>query len=134
MPIDLSTINNNAGVAKTFAELGKDRFSASWLNTTDTTATKKITIDVKSRVIGSYAPNGSPVRQVSFQSVIATPTTVIAPNGNAKSFLETIKTTLTVTAAEIRSVLTDTDVVDCVAYARNGATGTNILNALKGMV
>lgn len=105
MPIDLSTLNNNAGVAKTFAELGKDRFSASWLNTTDSTATKKITIDVKSRIVGTHAPNGSPVRQISFQCVIATPTTVIAPNGNAKSFLETVKSNLTTTAPDRKSVV-----------------------------
>lgn len=133
MPITITTLNNEAGVAKTFSEVAKDKTSSQWINTTDSTAGAKITLDIRQSIAGT-APNGSPVRRSTVRAVHQVPSTVIMPNGNSKTQLESYQVVLSITGPETASVLTATQRKDLVAFIRNTVVAANVDSLAQGMV
>lgn len=126
MAITITTLNNDSAVAKTFTEIGKDRVSAEWVNTTDATATKNGKLTIKQTILSKTKQN-VPLRRtlVSYQ-VVGVDDGVNSP--------ETVTVNFTITAPEQLSVLGGSDRHDAVAYLRNLLTSANVTALTQGQV
>lgn len=133
MPITITTLNNEAAAAKTFAEVAKDKVSSVWLNTTDSTSGTRIELQVRQSTLGP-APNGSPVRRSTVTLKHSVPSTVVMANGNSKTQLEQYTLSCTLTGPEVASVLTSTHRKDLAAYLRNFLVAANVDALAQGMV
>jgi len=133
MPITITTLNNEAGVQKTWEQVNNGTQSSEHRNVTDSTAATPVLIQIRQRKVGQ-APNGSPVRQSNVTALMTTPSTVVMPNGNSASKLETFKISVSITGPENASVLTATNRKDLMAYLRNLLTASNIDKLVAGMV
>ena len=132
MPLTLTTLNNEAAVAKTFTEISKDRNSAEWLNTTDSNATLDIRLTVKQQLIGR-SKTGVGIRRALVQAKAIAPTSVVIA-GNTTSVNEEITVNLTITTPVGLSTLTATQRKDLVAYIRNMCTGNMVDQLVQGQV
>jgi hypothetical protein len=117
LPITLTTLNNNAAVAKTFAEVGKDRNSSEFLNTDDSTTTKDSRLIIKQRLTGKTR-SGVQIRQWLCQYRISVPTSVVI-NGNTVTTTEEITVNLTCSQPVALATLTSTDRKDAIAFLKN---------------
>lgn len=132
MSITITTLNNEAAVAKTFDEIGKDLTNARWRNATDSTSTLDGTFSIVQRQIGK-TKTGVPIRMASVASKFVAPTTVVI-NGNSVVVPEEVLITFNVKAPAARATLTDTQIKDLVAFIRNFATAANVMKLVNGEV
>jgi hypothetical protein len=126
MPITVSTLNNDSAVAKTFTEIGKDLTNAVYINTTDSTATKSIKLQIRQQVIGK-TKTGVAIRRSNVQ------VTATAVDDSASS-PENVIVNLTITGPENLTVLGSSDAQDAMAYVRNLCTGANVTALRQGQV
>lgn len=132
MPLTLTTLNNDAAAAKTFTEIAKDRNSAEWLNTSDSTSTLDIRLLVKQQLIGR-SKTGVGIRRSLVQAKAVAPTSVVIA-GNTTSVNEEITVNLTITTPIGLSTLTATQRKDLVAYIRNLCSGSVVDQLVQGQV
>lgn len=111
MPINITTLNNDAAVAKTFTEIAKDKISGTWLNTTDSNSTKDSRMEIKQSLLGKNK-SGQPVRRSLVQHKISVPTSLPGVS-------DEVTVNLTITRPVQSTVLAGSDVRDAVAYVRN---------------
>lgn len=132
MPIDFSSLTNNAGVAKTFTKISADRNSAEWLNTSDSTASLDIRGFVKQQLSGK-TKTGIPIRRslIQFRTVVPTSVTI---GGNTTSVPEECVVNLTVTAPTQLATLTLTNEKDLVAWLRALTNEAVVVQLLRGEV
>lgn len=123
MSIDITTLNNEAAVAKTFTLIGRDRGVAEWLNTTDFTATHEDKLFIKQQIIGKQ--NGAPLRrslcQLRFRQVNA-----------VSSITDEITVNLTITTPTSLAAATATQRKDAVAFVRNLVTAAVVDKLVNG--
>lgn len=127
MAITITTINNSSAVAKTFTEIGKDRQNAEWLNTTDAAANRDDRINIKQSFLGTKTKLGSRIRRSLVQYRLVVPTATAGVS-------EELIVNVTFTCPETRTVVTDTHVVDAMAFLRNLITDTNVPKIVRGEV
>lgn len=133
MPLNFpSTLNNQAAVANTFVEVGKDRVSGEWLNTTTSTATLDMRMHVKQQLIGR-SKTGVAIRRSLVQAKAIAPTTVVV-GGNSTSVNEEITVNLTITTPVGLASLNSTQRQDLVAFIRNLLTSENVDRLARGEV
>jgi hypothetical protein len=132
MPITITTLNNEAAVAKTFTEISKDKTSGEWLNTTDSTSTFDCRLNIKQQLLGK-SKTGVSIRRSLVQVKAIAPTTVVL-GGNSTSVNEEITVNLTVTTPVGLATLTATQRKDLVAFIRNLCTGSVIDQLVQGQV
>ena len=132
MPLSITTLNNNAAVAKNFTEVGKDRVSSEWLNSDDSTTTLDSRMFVKQRVIGKTKA-GVQIQQSLVQYKIVAPTSVVI-NGNTQTISEEITVNFTITSPKALATLTSTQRKDAVAFLKALLTGANIDALCQGQV
>lgn len=133
MPITITSLNNEAAVPKTFAEVAKDKVSSTWLNTTDSTAGTRIELNIRQAIAG-VAPNGSPIRRTIVSAKHQVPSTVVMANGNSRTQLEAYTATFTLVGPEVASVLTATHRKDLVAFLRYFLVAATVDSLAQGMV
>ncbi|DAD51180.1 TPA_asm: coat protein [ssRNA phage SRR7976325_11] len=132
MPLTITTLNNEAAVAKTFTEIAKDRNSAEWLNTTDSTSALDIRLVVKQQLIGR-SKTGVQIRRSLVQTKAIAPTSVVI-GGNTTNVNEEITVNLTITTPVGLATLTTTQRKDLVAFIRNFVTAANVEALAQGQV
>lgn len=132
MPLSITTLNNEAAAAKTFTEIAKDRNSAEWLNTTDSTAALDIRLLVKQQLVGK-SKTGVAIRRSLVQTKAIAPTTVVI-GGNSTVVNEEITVNLTITTPVGLATLTATQRKDLVAYIRNFVTAANVDALAQGQL
>lgn len=132
MPLAITTLNNEAAVAKTFAEIAKDRSSAEWLNTTDSTSSLDIRLLVKQQLVGK-SKTGVSIRRSLVQTKAIAPTTVVI-GGNSVVVNEEITVNLTITTPVGLATLTSTQRKDLVAFIRNFVTAANVDALAQGQL
>lgn len=132
MPLSITTLNNEAAVAKTFTEIAKDRNSAEWYNTTDSTASLDIRLNVKQQLIGK-SKTGVAIRRSLVQTKAIAPTTVVI-GGNSVVVNEEITVNLTITTPVGLATLTATQRKDLVAFIRNFVTASNVDALAQGQL
>lgn len=132
MPITITTLNNEAAAAKTFTEIAKDRNSAEWLNTTDSTSALDIRLQVKQQLIGK-SKTGVQIRRSLVSAKAVAPTTVVL-GGNSTSVNEEVTVNLTITTPVGLATLTATQRKDLVAFIRNFITAANVDALAQGQV
>lgn len=131
MAITITTLNNEAAAAKTFAEIAKDRMSAQWYNSTDW-SNPATTLTIQQKVTGMDKPSGSPIQMSSVLVETRVPITVVV-NGIEVTRHERFTCRVILTGVQVGNV-TDTQKKDVVAYARNFLTGANALALVRGEV
>lgn len=134
MAISITTVNNSAAVAKTFSEMGKDRTSSQWRNSSDGSSAYSAILDIKQNASAGRDARGNPLRRTSFSCTIARPIEIVNPNGSTKYTEEKVVTTVSITKAPLSTVISDTDVKDSVRYATNPLTDPMILALVAGEV
>jgi hypothetical protein len=132
MPLSITTLNNEAGTAKTFSEIAKDRTTAEWLNTSDSTSALDIRLIVKQQLIGK-SKTGVAIRRSLVQAKAVAPTTVVL-GGNTVSINEEITVNLTITTPVGLATLTTTQRDNLVAYIRNFVDAANVNRLAQGQV
>lgn len=132
MPLTVTTLNNDAAVAKTFTEIAKDRNSAEWLNTTDSTAALDIRLSVAQQLLGK-SKTGVAIRRSRVQAKAVAPTSIVLA-GNTTVVNEEITVNLTITTPVGLATLTPTQRKDLVAFIRNFVTGANVDALAQGQV
>lgn len=126
MPLTITNLVNDAAVAKTFAEIAKDKVSAEWINSTDSSTTKDSRFNVKQAILGKNKA-GQPIRRSLVQHKIVVPTATAGVT-------EEVTVNLTITRPTASTVLTGTDVKDAVSFVRNFVTSANIDALGQGQV
>jgi 6,7-dimethyl-8-ribityllumazine synthase len=132
MPLSITTLNNNAAVAKNFTEVGKDRVSSEFLNSDDSTSTFDSRMVIKQRLTGK-TKSGVPIRQSLVQYKIVVPTSVVI-NGNTQTISEEMTVNLTLTAPVAFAILTSTNRKDAVSFIKNFLTPANVDALSQGQV
>jgi hypothetical protein len=127
MAITITTLNNEAAVAKTFTEVSKDRSTAEWYNSTDETVNYHGTVSIKQRLTGKSA-NGVQLRQTLIQAK------AIGTDGTKAEFPEEVFINVTINTPVGLSVLTATLRKDLMAYLRNLLTAANVDALVTGQV
>lgn len=130
--ITLTTLNNNAAVAKTFTEIAKDKTSAEWVNTTDSTSTLDVRMSVKQQIL-SRTKTGVPIRRSLVQVKAVAPTSVVL-NGNTTTIAEEITMNFTIISPTALATLTPTTRADLLAYLENMLSPTVIEQLVRGEV
>lgn len=130
MSITITTLNNEAAVAKTFTEVGKDRVTAEWINSTDSTSSLDGRLIIKQQTLGKTR-TGVPIRRSLVQSKFVAPTTVVI-NGNSVVVPEEVTVNLTITTPVALATLTATQRKDLVAFVRNFITAANVDKLANG--
>jgi hypothetical protein len=130
MSITITTLNNEAAVAKTFTEISKDRSVGEWINSTDSTSTLDGRLLIKQQVIGK-TKTGVPIRRSLVQSKFVAPTTVVL-GGNSVVVPEEVTVNLTITTPTALATLTATQRKDLVAFVRNFITAANVDKLANG--
>jgi glucan phosphorylase len=113
MSISITTINNEAAVAKTFTKVGGDRQVSEYYNSTDASATFDSRLFIKQQIVGKT--NGIPNRRALVQSVVSVIDNI---TGNT----ETFTVNLTLTGPIQLQNLSTTNRKDALAYVRNLVT------------
>ena len=124
MSLSITTLNNEAAVAKTFTAISSNDKQSEWINTTDSTSTLDGRFVVKQSIIGK-GKNGVMIRRSLVQSKF---TAVSAVGADP----EEITVNLTVTTPVALATLTATLRKDLAAFIRNFCTGANIDNLANG--
>lgn len=130
MSITITTLNNEAAVAKTFTEISKDRQAAEWINATDSTASLDGRLLIQQRLVGK-TKTGVPIRQSLVQSKFTAPTTVVI-GGNSVVVSEEVVVNLTIKTPTALATLTPTLRKDLVAFIRNFVTAANVDKLVNG--
>lgn len=128
MPITITTLNNNSAVAKTFTEISKDRTSAEYLNTTDTSSVFDSRIVIKQQEIGKS--KGIPIRRALVQVTAKAPD---VQNGSLAA-PETITVNFTLTGPAFMNNLDGAKRRDAVSYLINLLTNDVIDRLARGEV
>lgn len=115
MSITITTLNNEAAVAKTFTKVSGDRTQSEYYNSTDTTALIDDRLFIKQQIVGKQ--NGVPVRRALVQSKV---TVLDVTTGLS----ETVTANLTITTPTSMSNVTTTQRKDRLAFIRNLVTAT----------
>lgn len=115
MSITITTINNEAAVAKTFTKAWDDRTQSEYYNTTDATALFDQRLSIKQQIIGKQ--NGVSVRR----SLVQSKATVV---DSISGLSEVITANLTITTPIALQNATVTQRKDVVAYIRNLVTAS----------
>lgn len=113
MSITITTLNNEAAVAKTFTKVSGDRTQSEYYNSTDTTALIDDRLFIKQQIVGKQ--NGVPVRRALVQSKV---TVLDVTTGLS----ETVTANLTITTPTSMSNVTTTQRKDRLAFIRNLVT------------
>lgn len=124
MSLSITTLNNEAAVAKTFTAISSNDKQSEWINTTDSTSTLDGRFVVKQSIIGK-GKNGVMIRRSLVQSKF---TAVSAVGADP----EEITVNLTVTTPVALATLTATLRKDLAAFIRNFCTGANIDKLANG--
>lgn len=132
MPLELTTLNNEAGSARNFTEIAKDRTSAEWLNISDNGPNLDIRMTVKQQLIGK-SKTGVSIRRSLVQAKAVAPTTIVVA-GNSVSVNEEVTVNLTITTPTGLATLTATQRKDLVAFIRNFVTAGNVDRLVRGEV
>jgi len=132
MAISITTLNNNAAVAKTFVEVAKDKVSSDWVNTTDA-ATVDQRLLIKQSIIGR-TPAGVPIRRTLVQTQMQVPYTVVDGLGRSKAAMETVTCNFTFTRATTPTTITATNGYDVLAFLKNFLTTANLDSLVRGEV
>jgi hypothetical protein len=113
MSITITTINNEAAVAKTFTKVSGDRTQTEYYNSTDAASTFDCRLFIKQQIIGKK--NGINIRRalVQVKSILVDSTTGIP---------EEVTCNLTLTTPVQLQNLSTTQRKDVVAYVRNLVT------------
>jgi hypothetical protein len=134
MSLSITTINNEAAVAKTFTKLFGNDKRTEWINSSDSDETQTIKLAVAQSILGK-TPTGRQVRRTLVQ-VSATAPVVQVVNGMEKFVDEQFIANLTLTGPEqfstTTNALTATDRHDCVAYIRNLVTAAFVTQLVRG--
>lgn len=126
MAITITTLNNSAAVPKTFVEIGKDRVSAEYENSTDFSATKRGKLFIKQSVL-SKTKTGTPIRRSLVQyQMVGSDDGVNSP--------ETITVSFTITSPETLSVLNAVDRQDATAFVKDLLTNAIVTALSQGQV
>jgi len=129
MAITITTLNNEAAVAKTFTEIAKDRTSAEWYNSTDESTSLHNTLSIKQRIQGKNA-QGIPLRQTLVQCKMS-------GIGSGDPPLETpedVWINVTINSPTSLKALTSTQRKDVMAFLRNFLTAANVDALVTGQV
>lgn len=134
MAITITTLANNAAVAKTFTEIGKDRNSAEWYNATDDTASFHNFLTIKQR-IGRKNAIGIPVRETLVQFTAEQSNLVeIGVGTTPLDATEVLKINVTIQSPTSLQALTATNRADIAAFMRNFMTAANVEALVLGQV
>lgn len=110
MSIVITTLNNEAAVAKTFTKIAGDRAQTEYYNSTDATSLTDGRLIIKQQLVGKQ--NGIPLRRSLVQSSI----NVI---DGTTGVMERVVANLTLTTPTSLQNVTVTQRKDLVAYLRN---------------
>lgn len=131
MSITITTLNNEAAVARNFTEINKDRFIAEWQNASDSNGS---TLDgrlfIKQSLTGK-TKTGVPIRTTLVQSKYVAPTTVVI-GGNSVVVPEEVVVNLTIKTPSTLATLTATQRKDLVAFIRNFCIAANVDKLCNG--
>jgi hypothetical protein len=130
MSLAITTLPTEAAVAKTFTLTGRDMKTAQWYNATDSSNLLQETLRVSQSIIGKTKPSAGlpcPIRRslLSFKHV-----GIETDGGN----VEEITVNITITGPTIRSVVSETDAKNLVAYARSFLTAGVVVQLMNGEV
>lgn len=135
MAITITTLNNNAAVAKTFTEQGKSLTEAQWYNTTDQAATYSNRIVIKQMNNAGRDARGNQLRRSQVQCVIERPIEIVNPvNGAIKQASEKVTCTVSIVAAPLSPTMTSADKQDVVEYLRNFLTDSVVTSLTNGEI
>lgn len=134
MAITITTLNDSATTpaANTFVEVAKDRTSAEWINTTQSTSTLDGRFIIKQTLAGK-SRTGVPIRRTLVQSKFTAPTSVVV-GGNTLTINEECTVNLTITTPVGLATLTTKQRTDLVAFIKDFATNANINALVQGQV
>lgn len=132
MSLSITTLNNEAAVAKTFTEISADRNYHEWLNTTDYTTTFDQRIIVKQQLAGK-SKQGVPLRRSLVQAKCQAPVSIVV-HGDTVSTIEEIVANLTILTPVGLASLTATNRKDLIAFLRNFVTATVCEQLARGEV
>lgn len=132
MALSVSTLSNNAAVSKTWTEIGRDRESSEFINSTDSTSALDVRLTVKQSVVGKTS-TGVPIRRSLVQATAVAPTSVVV-NGNTRTSSEQITINVTVTSPTALATLTAETRKDLMAYLRGLISGNVIDQLARGEV
>jgi len=131
MAITITALNNEAAVAKTFTEIGKDMVSSAWYNSTDETSTFHQTLTIKQRITGKNG-NGIAMRQTLIQCKATTPVDSIGSDPLVAP--EDVFVNVTINTPVALQGLSATNRKDLVAFLRNFLTAANVDALVTGQV
>jgi len=123
--IAITTLNNEAAVAKTFEKQDQGPGYSKWINSTDESATLHTYLDIKSTVV---APKGAPKRRRALSQLRMLMVDTIS------GLEEEILVNLTINLPVTLQNLSATQRNDCVAFVRNFASAANIALLARGDV
>lgn len=124
MSLSITTLNNEAAVAKTFTLISSNDKQSEWINSTDSTSTLDGRFLVKQSVIGK-AKNGIALRRTLIQSKFSGASSVGADP-------EEVTVNMTITTPVALATLTPTLRKDLVAFVRNFITAANVDKVCQG--
>lgn len=131
MSLTVPTLANQAAAAKTFTSISKNENAGTWLNTTDSTSSLAIGLNIKHQPVGKTKA-GIPIRRSLVQFTTSAPVTFVAGNGNSVTGTEEMVVNITITSPTMLSVLTATQRDDMVAFVRNLMTPAFVAQLARG--
>jgi hypothetical protein len=131
MSLSITTLNNEAAVAKTFTNVGSNLEAHKWFNSTDKTSTFDNNVTIKQSIIGKDKTTGIAIRrslvQITAESPAHLAVGVLVPN-------EQVTVNLTITTPTALSNLTTTNRKDVMAFVRNLLTATFLEQLAAGEI
>jgi hypothetical protein len=131
MSLSITTLNNEAAVAKTFTNVGSNLDVHKWFNATDKTTSFDNNVTIKQSIIGKDKATGVAIRRSLVQITAESPAHLsglnLLPN-------ETITVNVTVTTPTALSNLTATNRKDVMAFVRNLLTATFLEQLASGEI
>lgn len=121
MSLSITSVNNDAGTAKTYVLVGRDRTSSEWYNQTDET------IDFSQRVTFKHSQVGKTSAGIPLIRTLAQvkASTILDPVSPGAGF-EDVIVNLTITRPSQMTDATLMTIKDAVAYIRNALTSSVI--------
>lgn len=123
MSITITTLNNEAAVAKTFTLIGRDRAVGEWIDSTDDLASFHQRLFIKQSIAGKQ--NGVDLRRSLVQSQVSA---IDVTTG----LIETVNFNCTLLAPTVLQNISLTAVKDSVAFSRNLLTASVVAQLLNG--